>query len=364
MRIAMIGSRGIPAHSGGVEHVTEDLSRELTACGHEVLVYTRPHYITGPARPELGRRIVTPGVRGKHLETITHTATAMLDMLRRRVDVVHIHSPGPALLSWFARLAKRPVVFTIHGPDWRGPKWSTSARRMLKAGLRCGMKFADAVTTPSRILADELTNLYAHQVEHIPNGVRPAKPHPVRVIGRWGLAADQYALNVGRIVPGKQVDMLAEAWTEAKFPMKLVIVGELDNSRYVRRCLRWAGLNVLFLGRQYGQVLAELYSNAAMVVQPSIHEGMSLVLLEAAAYGRCVVAADIPENRDVLGDACIYYAGQSSTELLSAVGRCANSKELRESLGSKAKSFVERNYSWQSSARRFEQLYRHLRRPG
>ena len=364
MRIAMIGSRGIPAHSGGVEHVAEELSRELTACGHEVLVYTRPHYVIGPASPELGRQIVTSGVRGKHLETITHTATAMLDMLRRRVDVVHIHSPGPALLSWFAKLTGRPVVFTIHGPDWRGPKWSPSARRMLKAGLTCGMKFADAITTPSRELAGELANQYGRQVEHIPNGVRPAKPHSVQAIARWGLAADQYALNVGRIVPGKQVDMLAQGWAEAKFPLKLVIVGELDDSRYVRRCLRWAGLNVLFLGRQYGKVLAELYSNAAMVVQPSIHEGMSLVLLEAAAHGRCVIAADIPENRDVLDDACLYYAGESNTELLSAVGRCVNSAELRKSLGSKARSFVERNYSWPSSARRFEQLYRRLRRPG
>ena len=136
MRIAMIGSRGIPARIGGVEHVVEDLTRHLVARGHDVIVYGRKHYLAGAGQPQAGRCIVTAGLSGKHLDTFTHSASAACDVLRRKVDVVHIHSPGPALWSWLPAMAALPVVFTVHAPDWQREKWSLPAKCVIRGGCQ------------------------------------------------------------------------------------------------------------------------------------------------------------------------------------------------------------------------------------
>ena len=214
MRIAMIGSRGIPARAGGVERVVEELTRELSARGHEVLVYARPGYARQPWSGP-GRIIPTPGLPGKHLDAITHTATAMLAVSRRGADVVHIHSPGPALWSWLAAARGLPIVLTVHAPDWRREKWTVPARLALRAGLALGMRLARAVTAVSPCLAEELTKTFGRQVLCIPNAVRPVQPVPARAIRAWGLKPDAYGLYVGRIEPEKRLDFLLRAWRGA-----------------------------------------------------------------------------------------------------------------------------------------------------
>jgi len=358
MRIAMIGSRGIPARVGGVERVIEELTRELASRGHEVIVYARPYYVAGASAPPAGRTIVTPGLRGKHLDTITHTATAMFDVLRRGVDVVHIHSPGPALMSWLARACDKPIVLTIHAADWKRRKWSAPARVMLKAGLDCGMRLAGAVTAVSEPLAAELSRAYDREVIYVPNAVRPVQPRPLKAIRRWGLRDEQYALYVGRIVPEKRLDLLLRAWATMGRSQPLVVVGDAGQNSYGRRCRRRAGRNVLFTGPQYGEVLAELYSHAALVVLPSDLEGMSLVLLEAAAYGRCILGADIPANIATMGDSILYFSSGDIGELCGQIGRSLNAEALRRDFGRRARAHVGSKYSWPASAEQMESIYR------
>jgi glycosyltransferase involved in cell wall biosynthesis len=357
MRIAMIGSRGLPAHVGGVERVVQELARELASLGHEIIVYSRRHYSASGAGVDFCRVVHTPGAAGKHLDTLTHTATAMFDVLRRRVDVVHVHSPGPALLSWIPALARRPVVLTIHAPDWRRARWSPAARWMIRRGLACGMRTAAAVTCVSRPLAEELSRRFARAVVHVPNAARPVRPAPPHLIRRWNLTPGKYVLYVGRIVPEKRLDLLLSAWKMLDIRRNLVIVGEAGEGRYARQCQGRAGPSARFVGRQAGQALAELYTNSALVAQPSSLEGMSLVLLEAAAYQRCVLAADIPDNRACMGDSIVYFQRDDVEDLAAKLRQLLSSEDLRRSLGSRAHAYVRERYSWRKSARAMEDVY-------
>jgi len=357
MRIAMIGSRGIPARSGGVERVVEELARELSARNHQVLVYGRRDYV-GRRTCEVAEVILTGGLGTKHLDTFTHTATAAMDVLRRKVDLVHVHSPGPALWSWLPALAGLPVVFTVHAPDWHRKKWSPLARAALQAGLRCGMSTARAVTAVSKPLAEELAARFDREVHYVPNAVRPVEPLPADRIRRWGLTKDNYVLYVGRIEPEKRLDMLLDAWGQVDTTRRLVIVGDANERPYGRCCRRRAGEGVLFVGPQYGAVLGELYSNAALLVQPSSLEGMSLVLLEAAAYGCCVLASDIPANRlNKDGGGFVYFTGSVIGELAEEIRRLLRDEELRRTLASEARPRVLSELSWPKTAARTLEVY-------
>jgi glycosyltransferase involved in cell wall biosynthesis len=357
MRIAMIGSRGIPARIGGVEHVVESLTSHLTRKGHEVLVYGRKHYIEGAGAPEAGRCIVTAGVSGKHLDSFTHSASAAWDVLRRGVDIVHIHSPGPALWSWLPALARLPIVFTVHAPDWEREKWSLPAKFAIRGGLSVGMKCARAVTAVSENLAAELSEKFGRAVRCVPNGAEPAEALEPDLIRQWGLEKEGFALHVGRIVPEKRLHILLQAWGQAGLSIPLIIAAEDSEKEYARQCRQNAPEGVRFVGPQHGKNLAELYSNAAMVVQPSLLEGASLVLLESASYGRCVVLTDIPANREILGEAGLYFSGQDIGELAGEISRCYLKESLREDIGKRARLRVTEKFSMSDIASRLEAVY-------
>lgn len=357
MRIAMIGSRGIPARIGGVEHVVESLTSHLTRKGHEVLVYGRAHYLEGAGEPDEGRCIVTAGVSGKHLDTFTHSASAAWDVLRRGVDIVHVHSPGPALWSWLPALAGVPIVFTVHAPDWEREKWSLPAKFVIRGGLSVGMKCAQAVTAVSVNLAEELSKKFGRAVRCVPNGAEPAEALEPDLIRQWGLKKDGFALHVGRIVPEKRLHILLQAWEQAELPIPLVIAAEDSEKEYARQCRHNAPESVHFIGPQHGKILAELYSNAAMVVQPSLLEGASLVLLESASYGRCVVLTDIPANREILGEEGLYFSGKNVDELAGELGRCFSEVSLREEIGLRGRQRVLEKFSMSDVAARMEAVY-------
>jgi glycosyltransferase involved in cell wall biosynthesis len=360
MRIAMVGIRGIPAHVGGAEHVVEELTRELTARGHEVLVYGRQSYIAGWPPPAFGQQIVTKNLSSKHLETITHTATALLNVLGRHVDVVHLHSPGPALMSWLPAWAGIPLVLTIHAPDWLREKWSGWAKFALRRGLACGMRRANEVTAVGKALAEQLAAEFGREVHYVPNGVRPVQKLPPTTIARGKLDKCRYVLTVGRIVPEKRLDLLVEAWADLpdKEGAYLVVVGDAGENHYGLSCRVQAGSDVMFLGAQYGAVLSELYSNAEVVILPSSLEGMSMVLLEAAAYGRCILAADIQANLDMMGDSILYFHSEDRTDLGRQLCRLLRSEELRSALGDSAKGHVLASYDWSATAECLERIYR------
>ncbi len=371
MRIAMIGSRGIPARSGGVESVVEALTDGLCARGHDVLVYARKKYIAGLDSPAHGMVITTAGLSGKHTDALTHTATAMADVIKRDVDIVHVHSPGPAIWSFLPKLAKMKIVFTVHAPDWDRDKWSLPARASLKLGLAMGMKLADAVTSVSQPLAHELEAKFNRPVHFIPNAP-PRIPACVsdQPLEKWALTGKNFGLYVGRIVPEKRLDMLITAWRAAPDGVPLVIVGDLgglgdfgnlEKKTFSRKCRALAeGVNVKFIGPQFGLDLAALYANCSVLIQPSVLEGMSMVLLEAAAWGRCIIAADIPANRDHMGKSILYFIRDDIPSLEAQIGRCLSSEETRSGAGLSALDRSAQLPQWSDVAELTEQVYLHL----
>ncbi len=359
----MIGSRGIPAGVGGVERVVEDITRGLAMRGHDVLVYGRRCYLGGAPAPQFGRSIITGGCDGKHLDTITHTATAVWDVLHRGVDIVHIHSPGPAIWSWLPAVARRKIVFTVHAPDWQRDKWSLPAKTVIRGGLAIGMRTADAVTAVSQNIAADLSQRFGREVTCVPNSVGERKPLAANKIKRWGLRENGYALHVGRIVPEKRLDLLLKAWREAQLGIPLVVAGDASGDGYQQSCRELAlGSNVLFVGPQTGEVLEELYSNTAMVVQPSVLEGASLVLLESAAYAKCVICTDIPANREILGDTETYFPQDKITELVAQLCRCYSDGELLADVGRRVQNRVLSEFSLEEVVSGYEQIYREVLR--
>ena len=367
LRIAMLGSRGVPATYGGVERHVEELGARLVARGHTVAVYGRNHYVDGDTTCHRGIQQLRPGgLRSKHLDAISHTAVAAADALRRSFDVVHYHALGPGLLTPVPRLLSRSrVVLTVHGLDFERDKWGPTARTVLKTAAWIGAHVPDRTVVVAPTLRDEFHQRYGTSPAYIPNGVDPGPQLPAREIrDRFGLVGGDYVLYVGRLVPEKGAHLLLEAWDRLRPPgMKLVIAGGTSfTDDYVGRLEAVAAGrdDVLLPGYVYGEGLSELYANARVFVQPSSLEGMPLTLLEAAAHGAPVVASDIPVHAGLLGHDApgqrLFPTG-SAEGLQAALGRALADRAAEQAGAARLRARVVEEFSWDRVADQTEQLY-------
>jgi glycosyltransferase involved in cell wall biosynthesis len=106
--------------------------------------------------------------------------------------------------------------------------------------------------------------------------------------------------------------------------------------------------------------LQELFSNAAIYVQPSEIEGLSIALLEAMSYGNCCLVSDIPENMEAIGKAGFTFQNMSAVELRKELTRLLASETLRSSVGDAARARVKECYNWDRIADEFEDMHRSL----
>ena len=363
MKIAMIGQKGIPATYGGVERHVEELSVRLVERGHEVIVYTRPHYSATSLREYRGVRLVSlPSVRSKHLDAISHVTLCAAHAAREGVDVMHFHAEGPALLSWVPRLRGGASVVTIHGQDWRRPKWGRGASLALRAGEWMAAHASHATICVSETLARELSQRYGRPVQFIPNGVSLIDERDDSILDEFNLEPQRYVLFAARLVPEKGCHYLIEAWRRGGFDMPLVMAGDSSFSdEYVARLKAAAsaggGARIVFPGYVYGARLASLFANAALFVLPSDLEGMPIVLLEALGYGTPVLASDIPPNREVLGSFGQTFKAGSVEDLAQSLVECLGDIDRLRVQAQRDQDAIKRDFDWDEVASRTVGVY-------
>lgn len=370
MKIAMIGQKGIPATYGGVERHVEELAVRLVERGHDVTVYTRPHYDRHNARrPQPSRhptyyrgvRLVRlPSIATKHLDAISHVALCTAHAVAGRADIVHYHAVGPALLCWIPRLFSQKAVVTVHAQDALRQKWGRFARLVLRCGEWTAVRAPNATICVSETLAAKLSQHYGRRIEFVPNGVALIEESDDSILAELGVERGQYILFASRLVPEKGCHYLIEAWKEAGKPLPLVMAGDSSFLPSYGERLRSmsGGSAVKFPGYIYGARLASLFRNAALFVLPSDLEGLPIVLLEAVGYGVPVLASDIPPNREVMGGLGKTFVAGDVGDLRDTLLQClAAAKELKKEAGRTA-SHIASDYDWDVVTQQTISVYR------
>ena len=353
MKIAIIGQKGIPAVSGGVETHVEELSVKLAERGHEVYVYTRPNYTDKNLKEYKGVNLVSlPSIPTKHLDAISHTFFACLDASRRNVDIAHFHSIGPSFWIWLLKILrlKTPIVATFHTLCYQHKKWKSFARFSLKVGEYVCCNMADKVITISKGLKEYVFKKYKKEAEYIPNGVSKNEfREAAEIKQKWELKKNSYVIIVSRLIRHKGIHYAIKAFKRLDTDKKLVIVGDgffTDDYTEELRALATADKRIIFIGSQNGNTLKELFSNAYAFIQPSESEGLSISLLEAMSYGLGTLVSDIPENLEAAEDTGFSFKNKDVDDLTEKINYILNHPDEVKKKGTLAKKRVEKNYNW------------------
>lgn len=372
MKIAIIGSKGIPAQAGGIERHVEHLAQGLSDLGLEVFVYSRPWYTKSKQTNYNGISIVNlPSIKTKHLDAISHTFFSTIHAMFKNVDIIHFHGVGPSFLTWLPKVFKPKVkvVSTFHCIDRKHQKWGRFARVTLRMGEWCSVKFADKTICVSKTLKQYCQDVYDTETVYIPNGVNIPKPVVTKdVLQKYNLEPNKYVLMVTRLVRHKGAHYLIKAYEQLNNDEKLVIVGgSAFTDDYVKELNRLAAKDsrVILTGTLTGQPLYELFANAKLFVQPSESEGLPIAVLEALSFSRPVLVSNIPENleaisRDKYG---FSFKNKSIQDLKAKLEYLLDQPELLQQTGEKGKKFATKNYNWQDIVNNTINLYQSLLQP-
>jgi len=370
MKIAFIGQKGIPAISGGVEKHVEKLAVELVRQGHEVTCYVRSHYTPKALTEYQGVKLVhLPSIHTKHLDAITHTLLASIHALFADYDVIHYHSIGPATLAFIPRLFKRSArtVATFHSRDYFHSKWGIIARFFLRLAERLILFIPERTFVVSETLSEYVFDTYGKECPVIQNGADVFYECESLSLAQFGLKPKQYIVSVSRLIAHKGIHYLIKAFMDLedtnRLPgnnFKLAIVGAAVGTSEYEEYLKLLAKNrdsIVFLGERTGHELAALFSQAAVFVQPSEDEGLSLALLEAMGHGLPCLVSNIPANLEAIGDGGLDFENKNVEDLKSELSRLINTKELMQGLGTRAQERIARYYSWEAIARKTIDAY-------
>jgi len=184
---------------------------------------------------------------------------------------------------------------------------------------------------------------------------------PGEILTRFGLEARNYILFVGRLVPENCAHHLVEAFKHVDTDMKCVIVGDAAYAEsYISSLKEMAADDprIVFTGYVFGEGYHELGSNARIFVETSGVGGTHPALVEAMAFGNCVVAHDTPENLETIGDAGLSYIGDlGSDDLLRVLQHLLTNQSLVEQYRKLAQKRAQDCYSWEAVTDAYESLF-------
>lgn len=302
-----------------------------------------------------------PTVRSKHLETLVHTFLSTVHASFSRCDIVHYHALGPALFSFIPRLFGKKTVVTVQGLDWQRKKWGRIAATVLQLGERAAARLPNATMVVSRVLEEHFRAHYGAETIYIPNGTAIRERRAASQILGWGLEPGNYILFLGRFSPEKNCHLLVEAFEKIETPVKLALAGGSSYSdAYANELRGHRSERVKVLDWVSGDALEELLGNAMLFVLPSDLEGMSLALLDAMGAGVCVLASDIPENREAVEGAGFTFKHGDANDLERMLRLLIADTGVREAAARKGQERVRERYLWNKITEQIEDVYLQL----
>ena len=361
MRIAVVGPLEVPGTQGGMTRHCLEIYTRLAAAGHDITFIVANDGGLASYRGITLRRV--PAVKLPGWRRLGYSLIASVLAASGAYDIVHYHSFSSTGFCFLPAFRRRSVVVTIHRLEWQDEKWGLVARSFLRWSEWIAMHRARALISVSRNFAQDLRDRYprAVPITYIANGVDPAIPTDPAQVEALGLTPGRYLLFVGRLVPEKGIDLLAD--TVAKLRADDVDVGEvaivgggIAGSEYVEALTaRAAAEGISLLGLRTGDELAALYGHARVFVAPSFHEGQPLTVLEAMSYGLPIVASDIAAHRELLDAEAILFRSGDPDDFAAALVRVLDSPELALTLGAAGRSRIEGGeFDWNDVARATE----------
>ena len=359
LKIAMIGTRGVPAKYGGFETCVEEIGQRLVSRGHEVAVYCRNGYYNNGSDTYLGmKRITLPNVAHKSLDTMSHTILSVLHAMWQGYDIYMVFNAANSLFLLPLRLMGKRIAINTDGLEWKRPKWGFLGRSFYKFSEKMACLMANRLVTDSRGIRQYYYNKHNVDSTEIAYGAPIQYSDDTELLRALGLEPGEYFLQITRFEPENHPLLTIDAYNQLDTNKKLVMVGcnpyPTDYTRYIEDR---AGSRTLLMGCAYDQdLLKALWCQCYAYIHGNSVGGTNPALLQTMASGCFTIANDNVFNRDVLGD-CGIYTKDNQDDLSKAMQWALDNEALLDDYRHRARQRIADFYTWKRITDLYEQLF-------
>lgn len=363
MRIAILGTRGIPGNYGGFETFAEELSVRLVDRGHRVTVYCRTGNSPGSPPTYRGAELVhLPAVRHKYAETLTHTFYSAVHAIFRQFDIVYVCNSANAPICLIPWVRGQKVVLNVDGLEWQRSKWGRLAKKYYRWAAGLAARLPIEVVTDADVIQRYYRDELSRETRCFPYGTELYdRGYGADRVATLGLQPNGYFLYVSRMERENNARLVVDAYRELQTEIPLVMVGDAPYAReYIDEVKAAADSRVRFLGYRFGEDYHALQANSLAYVQATEVGGTHPALVEALGHRNAVLAHDVPEHREVVGDAGRYFAYRDAADLADQMRVLIDSPHEVGRLRQLAEKRVQERYTWDAVTSEYEAFFHEI----
>lgn len=363
LRIAILGTRGVPGNYGGFETFAEELGARLAARDHQVTVYCRLGNSARSLKRHRGMRLVhLPAIRHKASETLSHTLLSAIHAAASRYDIVYVCNSANAPICYIPWLRRQTTILNVDGLEWKRAKWGRLAKRYYRWAAALAARMPIEVVTDADVIQAYYRSAFSRETRCFSYGTELyGRGHRDDLVRTLGLEPGRYLLYVSRLERENNALLTVRGYGRVETDVPLVIVGDAPYARdYIDQVKSAADDRVRFLGYQFGDGYHALQANALAYIQATEVGGTHPALVEAMGHGNAVLAHDVPEHREVVGDAGLYFGYRDAGDLARVVSRVLEDPVLVTSLRQRAELRVRERYTWDAVTDQYERYFAEL----
>jgi len=318
VKLAILGSRGIPAQHGGFETFAESLSLYLVNRGWEVTVYCQQDGPDGPPTYDEWRgvkRVTIPVSRAGAPGTIIFDWRSTLHAAKNLNSLLLTLGYNTAAFCLLYRLKGRRNLINMDGLEWKREKWRFHERAWFWLNEWCGCWFGNHLIADHPEIKNHLTTRTSpDKITMIPYGAAELTTAATAPLDALGLTPGRYITVIARPEPENSILDIVRAFSRQPRDLKLVVLGHYSVDRpYPRQVLNAASADVLFPGAIYDKTVVEaLRVHNRFYIHGHRVGGTNPSLVEALGAGSAVLAHDNRFNRWVAGSGAQYFSNEET----------------------------------------------------
>ncbi|MEO7213479.1 DUF1972 domain-containing protein [Mucilaginibacter sp.] len=311
LRIGILGTRGIPNHYGGFEHISEYVSEGLVKKGHSVTVYNS-HNHPYSAHNWNGVDIVHRydpeyliGTAGQ----FAYDFNCLADARKRNFDVVLLM--GYTSSSVWGRLYPKDsaIITNMDGLEWKRSKYSKPVQRFLKYAEKLAVKHSQFYIADSRVIKGYLKDKYHIDSRYIPYGADLFSEQEREQFDKSEAQKEDYFLLMARMEPENNIESILEGFNNSTSRKNFKVLGDTGNrfGKYITHKFK-NDERIQFKGSIFDNTaVRSLQNNSYLYFHGHSVGGTNPSLLEAMASEALIAAHDNPFNKSVLSSDAFYF---------------------------------------------------------
>ena len=362
MKIAILGTRGIPNNYGGFEQCAEYLSIGLVKKGHQVAVYS-PDYHPYSEEAYMGVKIIRKASPqyffGSSVSNFIYDYLCFKDAVSKDFDIILELGLITASLSIiFCNHKNKVIVTNLDGLEWKRLKWNNIVQKITKKLEEYGVKYSDYLITDNVGIQDYIKDEYDKNSKFIAYGAVDITIPRSTYLKEYGLVPDNYLLSIARLEPENNLEMMFDGYIASRIKKPYFVVGNhlTEYGDFLKDKYRNTG--VIFLGSIFNKIhLDNIRYYSSFYLHGHSVGGTNPSLLEAMAAKSFILAHDNQFNKSVVNENAFFFNSVDALADLLKDKEIINNKFVfvRNNLNK-----IDQEYRWSIVVNKYETYFKSI----